>query len=384
MTAEPRSAVTPSSGEKARARRRHGPAVSSAWPNSNGSITGKSRGRPPNTSSTSGSFSTFQVNPSRDSSQVLQPHITQSSPLVIDQDSSNVVVASSYDRSPTPANQGRPGKLQLQVPPHLGAPVRLATPPTLLVNGVNGAVVPQDQGPHDSQSAHKADSLSHGGPLAEQGMPTNDPKIPMEDIIPTMSNALLHARVTGQTSHITPDEARALASALAISLSTLYSHLPFQLPSFLLVFQLGIGHHFGLPVNSQHSITVNTEHATPNTAMVGLSGPVEPVGGTRYTVSFEYNPSCRLSLQVVLANFKTGTVPDGTFNQMIVPPPVSDPLDQNNDIPGFDPEEDDLGHSASDATWKQRYIRLRAQMQKKERALSQYKRKIVESVMADI
>ena len=38
----------------------------------------------------------------------------------------------------------------------------------------------------------------------------------------------------------------------------------------------------------------------------------------------------------------------------------------------------------SEATWKQRFLKLRAQMQKKERAISQYKRKIVESVMADI
>jgi hypothetical protein len=34
----------------------------------------------------------------------------------------------------------------------------------------------------------------------------------------------------------------------------------------------------------------------------------------------------------------------------------------------------DPSHPVSEATWKQRYTRLRAQMQKKEQALSQYKR----------
>jgi hypothetical protein len=47
-------------------------------------------------------------------------------------------------------------------------------------------------------------------------------------------------------------------------------------------------------------------------------------------------------------------------------------------------EDDDLSYPVSEATWKQRYSKLRAQMQKKDRALSSYKRKIVESVMADI
>ncbi|CBX93616.1 hypothetical protein LEMA_P032900.1 [Plenodomus lingam JN3] len=60
---EPQSAVTPSSA-KPRARRRHGPAVSSAWSTNNGSSTGKLRGRPPsNRSIRDGPFVTFPANP---------------------------------------------------------------------------------------------------------------------------------------------------------------------------------------------------------------------------------------------------------------------------------------------------------------------------------
>lgn len=384
MSAEPRSAVTPSSGEKTRARRRHGPAVSSAWPNSNGAIAGKGRGRPPNKTSTSGSFSTFQVSSSRDSSQVPQSNVVQSSPLVVHEEPPNAVSNSSFSQSSIPANNGRPGKLQLQVPQHQGAPVRLATPPTLLVNGVNGAIVPQAQGPHESHSVNSIDNVRHVGAFAQPEASTTDTRISLEDIIHTLSNELLRIRVTGRAAPITPQEARVLASALVINMTNMYSHLPCSLPSTLLAFQLGIGHHFGFPTNSQQSIVVATEQAPNNTIVAGRPGSTDPLGSTRYTVTFEYNASSRFSLQVVLSNGDTGTAPSRNFSQMAAPSHALNELDHNDDLPEFGLEDDDIDHSVSDATWKQRYMRLRTQMQKKERSLSQYKRKIVESVMADI
>lgn len=380
MSAEPRSAVTPSSGEKTRARRRHGPAVSSAWPNSNGSTTGKGRGRPPSKNSTSGSFSTFQINSSRDSSQVPQPDATQSSSMVVNQDPSNAVSNSSFSQTPISINQGRPGKLQLQVPQHQGAPVRLATPPTLLVNGVNGAIVPQSQG----QSDNNLDNVRHIAAFGEQETVAAETRVPLEDLTRTLSNKLLHARVTGRPAPIAPQEARVLASALVFSLSNVYSQLPCSLPSTFLAFQLGIGPHFGLPGNTQHSISVASENAATNTTMGGRPGSTDLLDGTRYTVTFEYNASSRFSLQVVLANSDTGAAPAQSLNQVAIPSHASNELDHNDDLPDFGLEDDDLNHPISDATWKQRYIRLRVQMQKKERSLSQYKRRIVESVMADI
>lgn len=100
MTAYPRSAITPSSDRsqlwndgsrsaitpnKARSRRRHGPAVSSAWP-SNGatSSSGKLRGRPPsNRSVTDGPFSTFPANPgARDVPTIsLQDNVPTATPI---------------------------------------------------------------------------------------------------------------------------------------------------------------------------------------------------------------------------------------------------------------------------------------------------------------
>lgn len=388
MSAEPRSAVTPSTGEKNRSRRKHGPAVSSAWPNSNGSSNGKNRGRPPNKSSSSGSFSTFQVNQSRESSQVPPSSVPQSSPLVTNNNYPPPVPSSNYNESPTPAPHGRPGKLQLQVPQHMGAPVRLATPPTVLVNGVNGAVIPQPDGPREPQ---QPPHLIHPGtatPMGHQGVMSAAPRITMDDVVRVLSHELLRARLNGRATPLSPDEATALASGMVMNLTTLYSHVPPDLPVFIVALNLGVGHHFGLAPPNQVFITVNAESFSTNPHVAGQTpASREPSSGTRYSVTFDSKPSGHFSMQIMLGNLTSGPPPVNTSNPSNNPPADPRPQQQtsgNDDPEVSDVEDDDADHAVSDATWKQRYVRLRAQMQKKERALSQYKRKIVESVMADI
>ncbi|EME85887.1 uncharacterized protein MYCFIDRAFT_161512, partial [Pseudocercospora fijiensis CIRAD86] len=118
---EPKSAVTPSS----RKRRRHGPAVSSAWP-STSAPGAKPRGRPPASRNTQdGPFNTFPVDPGNDKKafsgllQERQPSVEHSSPQM---------PQAGFQSS---GGEGRPGRLSLQVPQHTGGLVRLATPPAL-------------------------------------------------------------------------------------------------------------------------------------------------------------------------------------------------------------------------------------------------------------
>ncbi|KAF2462448.1 ARS binding protein 2-domain-containing protein [Lineolata rhizophorae] len=188
----PQSAITPSGR---RARRRHGPAVSSAWPSSSSTPNGKLRGRPPsNRSVRDGPFVTFPANPKtkeaptielggkdgtgnsgnggRSSAtpgpmpvverapsepplprQQLSPaqrhhaipasaHPSSSGPRQFParpphsspHPSSLAPSAVSQPPLPPPPSQGRPERLQLQVPQHVGGPVHLITP-TVLVNG---------------------------------------------------------------------------------------------------------------------------------------------------------------------------------------------------------------------------------------------------------
>ena len=378
MSAEPRSAVTPSSGDKSRAKRKHGPAVSSAWPTSNNSANGKSRGRPPNKPS-SGSFSTFQVQPSRESSQVpLQPTPQHPPPGVVDQNPApGGVPPPSYNQTPTPVNQGRPGKLQLQVPQHMGAPVRLATPPTLLVNGVNGAVVPHHTAPHIHQNVDHSRQISGPGPAIETGGPGQAPRISFDDIIRALTNELLAARVMRPTP-LTPDEAHGLAATIVFNLSSQYSKIPMEQHSCLIAFHLGVGHHFGLSAPRQTPMTVHIEPGHPDFPD-RPQGPKEP----RYSVSFDYNPTGNFSMQVTVGNSNPVNIPPP--QQHGPPAPEAQKrAPERDEMENYDLEDDDGEQPASDATWKQRFLKLRAQMQKKERAISQYKRKIVESVMADI
>ncbi|KAM3077350.1 hypothetical protein ACMFMG_006700 [Clarireedia jacksonii] len=138
---EPQSATTPN---KTRSRRRHGPAVSSAWPSNGSASSGKLRGRPPsNRSVTDGPFSTFPANPN--------PHrdTPTATPVVADSEIPSFF-SSSVGPSPMSAHtqNGRPNRLSLQVPQRKGGNVRLATPPppppVVLLNGESDANLQHD------------------------------------------------------------------------------------------------------------------------------------------------------------------------------------------------------------------------------------------------
>ncbi|KAL8947427.1 MAG: hypothetical protein Q9222_006295 [Ikaeria aurantiellina] len=164
MTPYPQSAITPRhnysaspsfeepksanpASLKSRSRKRHGPAVSSAWSNASTS-SGKIRGRPPsNRSITDGPFSTFPANPpAKDSPQGSNGTPTQkvlSPPMQMQVQHKNsttsnaqpiITVTPQSATTEQPLGR-RPSKLQLQVPEHAGGPVRLATPPRVLING---------------------------------------------------------------------------------------------------------------------------------------------------------------------------------------------------------------------------------------------------------
>lgn len=157
---EPQSAITPSLGSKARARRRHGPAVSSAWPSGSNVAAGKLRGRPPsNRTLRDGPYSTFPANPNTKEGSAL--NLGTSTPIstpIAGKGESPRFVDNSPRQSPRTTLQhqplqARPSRLQLQVPQHAGGPVRLATPPTLLVNGEYGHSASVSSTRHERRSS---------------------------------------------------------------------------------------------------------------------------------------------------------------------------------------------------------------------------------------
>lgn len=363
LSAEPRSAITPVSGDKTKARRRHGPAVSSAWSGSNGSSTGKTRGRPPNRGTVSGPFSSFPVNPTRDESAHGDSGPRKASGIAADENSFSQFPASQYNQSPSSFQAGsRPGKLQLHVPQNPGGPVRLATPPTLMVNGVNDTGSPR----------HEESTIGPQGVPGVSGTPgqRNSPEsLSSEDLVRILANELLRAKVFGRPGALNPDEARGLAVSVIRSLMASCSHSPKAI-----AVHLGLGAHVGSQKPSSSSMGVTIEPGAQSSEYI-------------YTLSNEYTYGPNISTKVIYNNFR-------------VPPRGHDKSDSesashHDPVEDADQELDDLSdadfeigsvdnNAAGDDIWKQRYQRLRAQMQKKEKAISQYKRRLLELVMEEI
>ena len=154
---EPRSAHPSTTSGKSpnRSRKRHGPAISSAWPSTTSTNSGKLRGRPPsNRSVQDGPFSTFPVNPNAKENPTISvgtpPH---ASPSPSRETPSSTQQSLTFNQQPAfgDLSQSRkPNKLQLQVPERSGGPVRLATPPRLLINGESNR---QASGNHERRSS---------------------------------------------------------------------------------------------------------------------------------------------------------------------------------------------------------------------------------------
>jgi hypothetical protein len=69
---------------------------------------------------------------------------------------------------------------------------------------------------------------------------------------------------------------------------------------------------------------------------------------------------------------------------------VNNTLKESTETLNLQTEDDDFdnefvaGTSTDEGSWKQRYLRLRQQMRRKEAALREYKKNILQSVMADL
>ncbi|KAL5117102.1 hypothetical protein ACEQ8H_005061 [Pleosporales sp. CAS-2024a] len=257
---EPQSAMTPSSA-RPRARRRHGPAVSSAWSSNNSSSGGKLRGRPPSNRSTrDGPFVTFPANPvKRDGSAVDLGRSTSSlTPIIERAHSDPPAIEHNFRFPPTPASDVSPStietslqgasqkqRLSLQVPQIVGNPVHLVTP-TLLVNGEKDtnpssgytsssmlATAEQDHpgtafhnSPHPSTDAYpgtltRSETPAPPRPLAptrtlhESTSPALGlPPVSLEGLNRALAAELIRAPLTGRRKRLRGTEAKNIASSI--------------------------------------------------------------------------------------------------------------------------------------------------------------------------
>lgn len=209
---EPKSAVTP-----ARRRRKHGPAVSSAWPS--GNVPGaKPRGRPPASRNLQdGPFSTFPADPANERGVVSVKSVTPDP----------VATAGKAPAPPMPPpvtrrqsdGPGRPGRLSLQVPQHTGGPVRLATPPPRVL--VNGETNDSDAGSVSItptiETAPQLPQNSFTRQRTISNMQVKDREMPgfaFEALKRVLTTDLLRAELVGRQQRLNGDEAKRLADTV--------------------------------------------------------------------------------------------------------------------------------------------------------------------------
>ena len=247
---EPQSAVTPSSSK--RTRRRHGPAVSSAWPSNSSSSTGKLRGRPPsNRSVRDGPFVTFPANPKMKEGPTIDMNRNPGNltPIVERAQSDPPAPEEHFRFPPTPASaispttidshipsaSQRPHRLSLQVPQNVGNPVRLVTP-TVLVNGEQNdsssnipsnpeyrppgpllSQVNEHAQPQSNLSLGQASTGSQYSPrTSAQAATTPDsiPTLPPEALKRALVAELIRAPLSGRRKRLSGTEAKELASSI--------------------------------------------------------------------------------------------------------------------------------------------------------------------------
>lgn len=207
---EPRSAIVPST----RKRRKHGPAVSSAWPSGN-TPGSKPRGRPPASRNVQdGPFSTFPADPSNN----------RSDDVVSAVPSRTIETRFSGAETPAPKmpppvsrqseSSARPGRLSLQVPPHTGGPVRLATPPRVLVNGENND---SDRSTSRTPIAEGTSQQSMVQSRRQTLLQSNQRDVTgfaYEDLRRVLAGDLLRGDLLGRRQRLNGEEVKGLADAV--------------------------------------------------------------------------------------------------------------------------------------------------------------------------
>jgi ARS binding protein 2 len=360
----PRSALTPMSGEKARNRRRHGPAVSSAWPNNAGTMAGKIRGRPPNRGSAPGGpFSSFPVNPARGDVASIQ-----SSPA-IGMEQAPFIPRHSISNSFSHLT-ARPDRLQLHVPQINGRPIRLATPPTVVLNGTS-----EISNNFNHTFLGRRDSIATSNDFDDTvSLPSaQNPKISMDEVTRAVTGVIMQSKLTGRSTPIEADEARSLASAAVQRICTIYTMLPVDSIALFCALYFGVAHKLGLTGVSPGTITVQIPEATEDSSLAPGTQPSQI-----YSLLIENTPGQGFGFSSTLSDLT------------LTPIDTEQPIKEISERAGFQSDDDEFlnddfvgGGSTDEGNWKQRYMRLRQQIRRKETALREYKKNILESVMAD-
>lgn len=332
-------------------------------------MTGKIRGRPPNRGSAPGGpFSSFPVNPVR-SNNPGDVTTMQSSPAIgVEQ----VPLAPPRNMTSNSAGQlnTKPDKLQLHVPQVNGRPIRLATPPTVVLNGTSDVSNNFNSFPGRRDSIATSNDLDDVASLPSVATERTTQKVSINDVTRAVTHKIMRSRLIGRPTPLDTDEARSLAHAAVQRLGSIYAMLPMDSVAMFCALYFGVAQNLGLARVSPATLTVQVSTSAPN--------GVDPLAV--YSIFIEDDqPGQGFRFNTTLSGLTlSSSRPDNTFRNNLEPPGLQTDEDEfeNDDFVG--------GSSTDEGSWKQRYMRLRQQMRRKEAAVREYKKNILQSVMADL
>jgi hypothetical protein len=388
--AEPQSAITPSaSGTKTKARRRHGPAVSSAWPSSGNPSTGKLRGRPPsNRNIQDGPFSTFPANPkpsSQPSSNAVDPDSVPTPTIERDPNihpGAPLPVQGSLSSNRLEQIQRR-NKLQLQVPQHSGGPVRMATPPTVLVNGeTDGPNMQHYTGRRESADFfNDPDEHESNAGVSQNGHPRgSSPLIDFgfRDISRVFATKVLQAKLVPQQEPLSVEDAKAISNQVVLQVIPTISPTQTTVSLIKLAIWLGVGKEFGLGDDNPSTLTVKASTSSG-------SKSANPHKDREFQLQWSLSHGKFASVNLHIKNL---ILPASSQGRDMLEKDVMALRKELGKGSRFLDESDGDGdvvtrENASEGTWRERYLKLRKEMRGREREMKRYRRRILEAVMAD-
>jgi hypothetical protein len=262
--------------------------------------------------------------------------------------------------------------------------VRLATPPTLVVNGTNDVSSNRFDGRRASiATSNDIDDAASFRSMATDrgGLPqsVNQPGkvLSLDEVTRAIASKILHTKkLVGRSTPIEADEANSLAHIAVQRICSIYPIIPADSLAMFCAMYFSVGHKLGLARTSPSSVTVQVNHTSPpNGDSVNAGPPNHNSGQIYYSLIVESHAFGFSSMLSNLSLTSPGQSESGLKDS-------SEPLDFNTEDDEY--EDDFLGGSTEEGNWKQRYMRLRQQMRRKESALREYKKNLLQSVMADV
>ena len=379
---EPRSAIAPNSSAKTgKSRRRHGTTVSSAWTINGGHSTGKVRGRPPNTRPL---LNGLQHPASEDHTAVAPDVGRMQAPPMQKPPSRPPSVATSVNsmqiHAPTP-HSGRPRKLQLQVPQYIGAPVRLATPPTVTLNSTSELA----QGVRSGRVSADLFRNSDAGETAEAVLQEESLlDLTIDDVVHTFASRILHGRLMGRQGSLSLEEATLIANKVIIQLRNGWAaDLPEDSFAVRCATALGVSADLEVGSGAASIITVKSMPQPLHNPPRGRSRSIanaDARNGVEYVLSFDIVYGNGISSSVQIHNIYVPLhLNSESFEREIESlraVMTSSEGDIERHAQNHNPPQDE-------GSWKDKVAELQRELDRKNQQLRRMKRRVFEVVMAD-